>query len=287
MKILVTGANGLLGYNLIRELIEDHEVQAVVHSSPEDLVPGVHYHQIDFSGEWCADWLPKQIGTVIHLAQSSRFRDFPEQALDVFSVNVESTARLLDYACRNGVNRFIYASSGGIYGSGSNAFNEDSPIVPPGLLGYYLSSKLCGEVLTRSYASHMESTVLRFFFMYGFRQKQTMLIPRLVDNIKEGRPIPLQGENGIRINPIHVDDAVKAVLAAMRVAPGTTFNIAGPDVLSLREICVLIGEKIGKDPVFEIVPGKPEDLIGDSAAMLKQLCVPLIHFTEGIDDLLG
>ena len=72
----------------------------------------------------------------MHLAQSPRYRDFPEGALDVFEVNVGSTQRLLDWACRQGVKRFIYASSGGVYGHGEAPFEEDVPIKVAATLGH-------------------------------------------------------------------------------------------------------------------------------------------------------
>jgi len=161
--ILITGANGLLGRNLARRMVASREVHAIVRVLPEDPIQGVNYHVIDLGGGWSTDQLPGNIESIIHLAQSSHFREFPEQAKDVFRVNVESTFRLLDYARRIGVRQFINASSGGVYGSGKRAFDENSPIVPPGQLGYYLGSKLCSEVLVQSYAAHMQSSSLDTF----------------------------------------------------------------------------------------------------------------------------
>jgi nucleoside-diphosphate-sugar epimerase len=130
--VVITGANGLLGRRLVAMLAPSHAVWAVVHSMPNDPIPGPNYCVIDFSRDWETADLPDRPDSIIHLAQSANFRNVPERALDVFQVNIASTARLLDYAWRVGAERFVYASSGGIYAGGhQHAFRENSPIVQP------------------------------------------------------------------------------------------------------------------------------------------------------------
>lgn len=279
---LVTGANGLLGGKLLPILAVEHEVHALVRTMPKNPIPEVKYLVIDLSNDWSVEDLPQHIECVIHLAQSRSFRDFPESALDVFKVNIESTARLLDYACRVSATQFIYASSGGVYGNGSRAFSENSPIVPPGKLGYYLGSKMCGEIMAQSYSSGMQVNILRFFFMYGSRQKRDMLIPRLIDNIKAGRPIVLKGENGIRLNPIHVDDAVTSMKKVLKTSESATYNIAGLEVLSIREICNKISNLVEENPVFVQEGSTGNDLIGEISTMRKVLHEPNISLSKGI-----
>jgi len=113
-----------------------------------------------------------------------------------------------------------------------------------------------------------------------------MLVPRLIDNISNQRPISLLGEHAIRINPIYVDDAVHATIAASNSDKSATFNVSGPDVLSLREICEIVGEQMKVEPIFELQEGQQSDLIGDNAAMLDQLWEPQVHFPEGVRQLL-
>lgn len=285
-KVLVTGGNGLLGRLAVAALTFEHDVHALVHSFPRNPIDNVHYHVLDLSTSWDIDILPSSIDTIIHLAQSGHFREFPEKALDVFRVNIDSTARLLDYARKNGVKRFIYASSGGIYGAGSQPFHENSPISPYGSLGYYLGSKLCGEVLVGNYAQYMIVVILRFFFLYGAGQKRFMLIPRLFDCVREGRPVLLQGKNGIRITPTHVCDARDALIQCIHFQESRTLNISGPEVLTIREIADIMGECLHKRPVFESKPGKPEDYVANIESMKQLLGAPRIHFKEGIRSLI-
>ncbi len=282
-KVLITGANGLLGKRVINSLSSSYEVYAVVRSKPDDIIDGVTYLNIDLSSEWENSQLPKDMDIVIHLAQSSKFRDFPNQALDIFNVNINSTARLLDYAHKAGVKNFIYASSGGVYGTGSKAFDENSPITPSSDLGYYLGSKLCGEVLVQNYATLMNVITLRFFFMYGPEQDKSMLIPRLVENVKNGNTITLQSETGIKVNPVHVADATRAIEKVIHLDKSFAFNIAGAEILSLSDIANIIGKSLGKEPIFEIQNIEPNHLIADIGEMKNILGAPQISFEEGIE----
>jgi nucleoside-diphosphate-sugar epimerase len=204
--------------------------------------------------------------------------------LDVFCVNLESTARLLDYARGSGVKKFIYASSGGVYGNGLNAFHENASIVTPGKLGYYLGSKASSEFLVHSYADVFQVIVLRPFFMYGQRQKPGMLIPRLMYSIEKELPISLQGETGIRINPVHVEDAALAVLSSLQLEESATFNIAGPEVLSIRDICDLMGNFVGKPAKYTAVGGEPQDLIADISSMQNLLHNPTILLKDRLNE---
>ena len=77
---------------------------------------------LDLSQNWSTDKLPRDFDVIIHLAQSSKFRNFPENALDVFNVNINTTAKLLDFAKNNSISKFIYTSSGGIYKKGKSLF---------------------------------------------------------------------------------------------------------------------------------------------------------------------
>ena len=285
-RILITGASGLLGRYLCNRLIQQAmDVYAITREAPANPLPGISYYPIDLSSQWFDDALPSEVDAVVHLAQSSKFRDFPDSAPNVFKVNIESTVRLLDYARRVKARQFIYASSGGVYGSGKDPFSENSRSIPPGQLGYYLGSKMCGEILVQSYAEVFSTVVVRPFFIYGAGQNRSMLIPRLMDNIAAGKPISLQGENGIRINPVHAEDAAVAIVAALSLRDNATFNIAGPEVMSIREICEGMGRHIGITPLFQLQAGEPNDLIADITAMRASLVAPQRRLLERLVDL--
>lgn len=280
-SVLVTGANGLLGRSLCKLLIDDQcSVYGLVHQAPAEKIPGVTYLSVDLESDWKVNTLPQEIDVIIHLAQSSHFRDFPNKAMSVFQVNIASTAKLLDYGKSIGIKSFIYASSGGVYGNAAQAFSENSAISSPGLLGYYLGSKLSGEVLAQSYSDVFCVNVLRFFFIYGPNQKKGMLIPRLMDSVMNHRPITLQGSEGLRINPIHVEDAAAATKAALYRDNSAVYNISGPEILSLKSIATQMGDFLGMEPEFIFQDTEARDLIGDNSAMKQNLHQPRILLSD-------
>lgn len=282
-KILVTGAGGLLGSYALKNMCFDYQVHAVVRSLPRLQIDNVVYHEIDFNSRWSLKELPEHLDTIIHLAQSPHYRRFPEMAIDVFNVNVDSTARLLDYGQKAGVEKFIYASSGGIYGYSNMGFNEDIPVTSIGDLGFYQGSKLCSEILTDCYTSLMNVIVLRFFFVYGPGQKEHMLIPRLVHSVMNGIPINLQGENGIRINPTYIDDAIDKIRKALNLEVSQKLNVCGTEILSLREIGEIIGDIVGRKAIFQTqFSEQPKNLIGDINKMIKLLGDSKWRFRDGV-----
>ena len=114
-----------------------------------------------------------------------------------------------------------------------------------------------------------------------------MLIPRLIDNIAAGNPVSLQGQDGIRINPVHAVDAARAVKAALDLEGCARINVAGPDILSIREIGEIIGRKVGREPVFSVDESRiDENLIGDIERMSSQLIAPERRFEDGVTELL-
>ncbi len=287
-RIIVTGASGLVGSHLIPAFCEDFEVHALSRRMHEDSGSRAIWHVADLEKEIDYSALPRNADALIYLAQSDHFRDFPDRALDIFQVNTMQVLKALDFARTSGIKTFIYASSGGVYGFPEKGVSEDVTIPASGNLGFYLSSKLCSEILAENYASFMNIIMLRFFFVYGRGQKRSMLIPRLVDNVAAGRTVTLQGQDGIRINPVHVSDAARAIRAAIDLEGCHRINVAGPDTLSLREICETIGSKVGKAPAFEVnAAASTGNLIGDIESMKKLLVEPQMHFAEGVIDLLN
>ncbi len=289
-SIVITGASGLVGSNLLATLNQDWSVIAI--SRTKDRLPLdnplLEHSKLDLSSSWNTASLPETIDAVIHLAQSEHFREFPEFSENVFQVNTVTTLKLLDYARKAGAKTFIFASSGGIYGHGNQEFSEDLEICHKRDLGFYLGTKLCSEILAESYTPFMNIIVLRFFFLYGTGQKSTMLIPRLVKSVLEGKPITLHGEDGIRLNPTHVSDAVNSIIKALELEGSHKINVAGPEILSLRQIGEIIGQTVNKEPQFTVqLDSQPRHLVGDIHKMSDLLGAPKIKFQDGLKLLLG
>lgn len=283
---MVTGATGLVGRAAIERISAVRPVYALTRRRPAFVLPAnvtAIEHDLREPREPAVPGVPE---TIVHLAQSPRYREFPEGAADVFEVNVASTQRLLEWAVRKGVKRFIYASSGGVYGRGDTPFNEDAAPRGSAELGHYLASKRCGELISEAYGPLMTVVVLRLFFVYGVRQQSTMLIPRLVRSVLEGNPIYLQGQDGIRINPVHTDDVACAIEASLELSENHTINVAGSEVFSMRALALLIGGLTNRNPSFEIQErAPPQHLVGGIEKMCTLLGCPKISFAEGIKPL--
>lgn len=283
MRILVTGAGGLIGAHLLPLLKVEHDVFTIskkLEGEPQNI-------NIDFGNEWSPDVLPGNIDVIIHLAQSENFRDFPAKAKEVFYTNTVSTLKLIDFANSHKVSQFIFASSAGLYGNSDLALNEEQDILYKKELGFYLATKHCSENILDNYTDMLNVVQLRFFFVYGKGQRKDMLMARLVDNVKNERPIALAGTEGIKINPVHATDAAKAIMASLNLSKSEKINVGGSEVLTLRQIVEIIGKAVGKEPLFiEHKEQLPKHLFGDITKMNALLINPQIEFEKGIKTLL-
>jgi nucleoside-diphosphate-sugar epimerase len=233
--------------------------------------------------------LPKKTDALITLAQSSNFRKFPQKAREVFEVNVTSNLKLLDWAVKTKVQKVIHASSGGVYGGKLDfSFQEtDNPeMLSP--LGFYLCSKMCSELVFQNYAQFFKTLIiLRPFFIYGPGQKEEMFIARIINSIRNQYPVALQGENGLKVNPVYVEDAVQAFRASLSLKGCEIINIAGPEILTLREISDIIGQLVNTSPIFNHNPGIPTDYLADISTAKEKIDFNPISFKDGISKVIG
>jgi UDP-glucose 4-epimerase len=289
-QIVITGANGLLGYETVKQLAAHNQYSVFAlqrNVPPEHTLPHIHYIQADLSNTDYLLKLPPQIDIVMHLAQSNHFRQFPEQANDIFSINSQSTLQLLDYARLAGAQKFVYLSTGGIYSSGKTPYREEDGNCFDTQAGFYASSKFIGEKLAENYRAFMDIVIFRPFFIYGPRQKKDMLIARLINQIQTEQEIRLDGAEGIQINPIHVSDAAAALLAAIPFQGSSTFNLGGNEMISLRQLCIKMGSLLQKEPRFQINEHQlPKDLTGNISLLKQALYTPMVSLQEGLNEMI-
>lgn len=283
MKVLVSGANGLLGRELCEVLSRNHQVTGLVHTTIDNPVPDVNYVVADLSRSLEMTSLPKEIDAVFHLAQSAQFRDFPAGTRDTFQVNTSSTLDLLEY-CRIAAGRqFFLASTGGVYGGQSGPIPEAGLLIPPSEIGFYFASKLASEMFSSTYRQVFDVTVMRFFFMYGPRQRHDMFLPRIVNRVINGEPINICPKGGIRLNPILVDDVAKFLDSLIGRDTPPIMNIGGPNVVSIRQIAEQVGQLVFKEPVWE-VGNSSTDIIADITTMTDFLGnVQLTPLNKGLE----
>ena len=280
MRVLVTGANGFIGRRLLETYADGHELLALARTPGRPELASVEWIAHDLVEPLATAPLPDRLDAVIHLAQSRRYRDFPEGVRDVFDVNTRSTLELLEYARRAGASSFVFTSSGGVYGYSHERFVETDPVRP---LNFYFSSKYSAELLISNYQGFFNSVVLRPFFVYGPGQER-MLIPTLIDRVASGEAVTIEGDPGLRINPIYVDDAVRVFEPALGFSGTGLFNVAGDEAVTVTELVELIGSVMGRGPQIEhALSLSVGDLLGDNRLMRDVLgVVPSVSLKEGL-----
>jgi nucleoside-diphosphate-sugar epimerase len=285
--VLVIGGGGFIGSHTLPALVaHGHPVHAT-HSPGRapTAVPGVTWVSCDLGRGCGADW-PADCETVIYLAQSRRWRSFPDGADDVFQVNVASVVRAVEHARRTGARRFIFASTGSVCSQTTRPAREADPVDVGAPRSFYVASKLAAEVLLRAYQEHLAVVNLRLFVPYGPGQNADMLIPRLVRSVREGQPVHLHGEDGLRCNPVAATEVAEAVCRCLELDRTVTLNVGGPEALTLRQIATHIGHAVGREPRFEVRPNEPAPvLVGDTAALRSALAwAPAVAFEQGLRD---
>lgn len=278
MRVLVTGATGFVGSHLVPFLGRDHEVIALVHRPAPAPQGAAKTIVADLASPSVGTRLPRDIDVIVHLAQA--YRTFPDHAAEILAVNTVGTQHLADLARTTGVRRFVFASSGSIYPTSPTPHRESDPVRP---LGFHPATKLMAEQVLEYYADPLEVLSLRLFVPYGPGQVDRM-IPRMIASVRGGGVVTLSHGGEPRVNPIYIDDLVEILGQAVVGSSEGVVNIAGPSVVSIRDLAEAIGTALGTPPRFE-ERNEPRrgDLVADTARMHTTFRVGrLIEPAEGI-----
>lgn len=263
-SVVITGAGGFLGRRLVPRLAGTVEVVAVARES----VPGlsrVTPIAADLGPGWTVA-LPSHADGVVWLAQSRRYREFPDGAHDMFRVNEAALFDLLDWARRSGVQRLVYASTGSVYAASSAPLAETAPTLPS---SFYAASKLNGEHLVSQYAGEFEVVIARIFGLYGSGQTG-MAMAAIVEAVAQCRPVELTDGVGMTLTPLHVDDAAAIMEQLLRVElpePLLVVNVAGVERVTLADVARETGRLLGIAPVIRSRSGEAPALIADVAKL--------------------
>jgi nucleoside-diphosphate-sugar epimerase len=198
------------------------------------------------------DW--DQIDAIVHLAAPRSLFAFPAQAQSIFDTSVGATFQLLQAAASHArIRRFVLASTGNVLGPQEGYAAEDDTLYAPG--SFYGTAKACAELLSRAYADLVATAVLRFYHPYG-PGGDRFLINKLLDAVAEGREVTIEGEHGILLNPVWIDDLANGIRLAVESAKTGIFHLGGPETVCLRSLAELMGELVGRVPSFRILPPK-------------------------------
>ncbi len=280
-RVLVTGAAGFIGSHLCEALIAaGHAVVGVDNFDAfyardikeSNLAPLKRYpHFQFFDADVGRDELPLGgVEAIIHLAARPGVRPSLEDPAAYMEINVTATARLLDLARREQIARFVFGSSSSVYGENTPApFAEDAPADAP--ISPYAATKRAGELVCRAF-SHLYGTriaCLRFFTVYGPRQRPDLAIHRFTARISAGLPITMNGDGSSERDYTYIADCVDGIVSALgwteRARPEApdgwrVFNIGGGSRVRLDRLITLIGNTLGREPVIERRPDQPGDV---------------------------
>jgi UDP-glucose 4-epimerase len=257
MKILVTGGTGFVGQAVLHELLSrGHQIVATTrqnHGPHLELAKGAgHLEWVKWDG--LRDPLPdvswRSFQAILHLAAVTHAAVIPDdEAAEAYQLSIGATFRMLEAARQHGVRRMLLASTGDVLGTNPQGAGEDDILYAPS--NFYGTLKACAELLLRSYRPLLSTAILRFYHPFG-PGGDRFLINRLIRWVGEGRPIKIEGEEGIRLNPVWIDDLAVGVRQAVESEQSGIFHFAGPQVVSLKELLQIIGRLVGREPVIQV-----------------------------------
>jgi nucleoside-diphosphate-sugar epimerase len=271
---LVTGTAGFIGSHLAEALVRGgHRVRGVdafTDTYPAEQkranvialagAPQVELVVRDLARDDLAPLLD-DVDAVVHLAGEPGVPGSWGTGFGVYvERNIVATQRLLEAATAAGVRRFVFASSSSVYGP------EDKPLVEqaaPCPLSPYGASKLAAEVLVGAYAHQrgLSTVALRYFSVYGPRQRPDMAAHRFIEALLDDRPIPVHGDGGQARDFTYVADVVAATVAALTAPapPGTVLNVARGEPVEVRDLIALLAAELRVEPRIDHRPPRPGD----------------------------
>lgn len=278
MNILVTGAAGFIGSHVCEHLVEaGNRVIGVDNFDPfyarqikeENLVQlkkrdHFRFYETDIRDSRMLEEIfgEEKPDRVIHLAAKAGVRPSIESVKEYYDVNVNGTLSLLEVMKKYNVSKMIFASSSSVYGNNHKVpFSEDDPVDNP--VSPYASTKKSGELLCHVY-HHLygfDITCLRFFTVYGPRQRPDLAIHKFTRLIDEGKPIPFFGDGTSSRDYTFIKDIVQGVMSALNHLDGyRIYNLGESHVITLQELVQVIEIQLGKWAILNRLPAQPGDV---------------------------
>ena len=277
MKILVTGGAGFIGSNLVERLLaEGHGVEVIdefndfynpqiKRANLAGVAGRVAVHETDIRDGEAVNRIVGAGGfdAIIHLAARAGVRPSIKQPKLYIDTNITGTFHLLEAARQAGVKRFISASSSSVYGVLKTApFREDMCLNQT--ISPYAATKLATEQLCSNYAYlyGMRTISLRFFTVYGPRQRPDLAIHKFTKAIHEGKPIDQYGDGSTRRDYTYVDDILQGVTACLTYEGPLcdVFNLGESQTTTLSELIAAIESVLGKKAIINRLPEQPGDV---------------------------
>lgn len=201
---------------------------------------------------------------VFHLAARAGVRPSIADPRLYFSTNMDGTLNLLEACRRNGVRDFVFASSSSVYGVNSKVPFAETDLIER-TISPYAATKIAGEQMCSNYAHlfGLRCMCLRFFTVYGPRQRPDLAISKFTSSILAGKPIDRYGDGSTARDYTYVEDIIQGVLAAARYTEKSSFeifNLGGSATTTLNELIALTEDAVGKKAIVRQLPDQPGDV---------------------------
>lgn len=181
--------------------------------------------------------------------------------MDIFNINVRSTMELAEWSLSRGVSRFVFSSTGNVYGVKEQPSKINDPCNPETM---YAASKLSAETLLKPFSAFMDIQILRLFGVYGPGQKNAM-IPNIIETFLRGEEITLASNVGVKFNPIYIDDCISIVCKLINEKVSRKLhvsNIGGTEIITLHQIISMLETYTNKKARKKITDSHPNILLG-------------------------
>jgi UDP-glucuronate 4-epimerase len=278
MRILITGGAGFIAYHLASALLKstaevylldnfnDFYDPEIKHQNVRDLQSRGHapIYVVDILDREKLRQVFEEVrpDAIVHLAAWAGVRPSLEKPEIYTSVNITGTVNLLELAKEFSTRCFIFGSSSSVYGGSKRVpFSEEDPVDRP--VSPYAATKRAGELLCHTYSHNfsMHITCLRFFTVYGPRQRPEMAIHKFAQLMFEGKEIPIFGKGDSRRDYTYVEDIVAGVLAAIEVNPRfDIFNLGESQTITLMELVENLETALGKKARIRFLPVQAGDM---------------------------
>src|SRR5258707_6456938 len=277
MRILVTGGAGFIGSHLVERLLAGGHTVAILddfndfydprikHANIAGFAKDVTVHHVDLRDGASARNLfhREKFDTIAHLAARAGVRPSIQHPQLYYDTNVTGTLHLLDAARATGVERFIFASSSSVYGvSKTVPFSEEQHLTQT--ISPYAATKLAAEFLCSTYSHlyNLRVVALRYFTVYGPRQRPDLAIHQFTKKIHAGQAIDQFGDGTTRRDYTYIDDIIQGTMAALKYEGPLfdIFNLGESETIPLRDLIAAIETALNKKAKINLLPEQPGDV---------------------------
>ena len=304
-SILVTGGCGFIGSHLVDRLLSTGHDVTVIDNFNDFYDPAIKRENCrahgDFGSYRLIEGDLRDMGTVetafsgsgfdevIHLAAMAGVRPSIKNPVLYQQVNLSGTMNLLEACRRHSVKKFIFASSSSVYGNNPKVpFSEADPVDRP--ISPYASTKKAGELMVYTYHHlfSISAACLRFFTVYGPRQRPEMAIHLFTDSIYNGREIHQFGDGGTQRDYTFIDDIIDGIIACRQTDfEYEIINLGRSDTVMLRELIAKIESRLDKTAMIKIMPAQAGDVERTFADISKAKNLlgysPRVSIDQGLD----